>query len=117
MGSEWAKDHHADRDLRGCVARCSKGRFGYITDRVKLTWGWSWIGFGLDDGSPWASRDPEVIRPAVEDDRVGTLARAIVAALNPAPIHYEARHVVQALLDYHPDRPMPCRCDRDSIDI
>ena len=49
-------------DLRpGDFCWCSKGRPGVITGRKELEWGWSWVGIGLDDASPWASRNPRTM--------------------------------------------------------
>lgn len=45
----------------GAVGECSKGRLGLITGRKTLPWGESWVGIGLDDGSPWASRTPRIL--------------------------------------------------------
>lgn len=49
------------RRLFGTVALCSRGRPGYVTGFKFLPHGWSFVGIGLDDGSPWSSRSP---RPA-----------------------------------------------------
>lgn len=44
--------------LIGQYGLCSQGRPGLITNHVEIDWGWSYVGIGLDDGTPWASRDP-----------------------------------------------------------
>lgn len=51
----------------GRVGVCSKGRPGLITGRKKLEWGLSWVGIGLDDGTPWASREPKIVAESVAE--------------------------------------------------
>lgn len=47
-------------DLSGLVGVCSQGRPGLITHAKDLPWGRSWVGIGLDDGTAWASRKPQI---------------------------------------------------------
>jgi hypothetical protein len=65
----------------GRVARCSKGRLGLITGRKQLAWGLSYVGIGLDDGTMWASRDPEFLGV---DEVAGLVARDGEPLRNPS---------------------------------
>lgn len=82
---------HADpasarENLIGRVGVCSRGRPGLITARKELPWGLSWVGIGLDDGTPWSSRSPRVMGM----DELVALAEAKVPAefksAPPAPV-------------------------------
>lgn len=55
-------------DLTGKIGVCSQGRIGRITGKKELPWGESWVGFGIFDGEPWASRDPRIVCP--QDDKL-----------------------------------------------
>lgn len=50
-----------DRDLFGVVAVNSVGKPGVVTGFEKLPWGWSYVGYNVNDGSDWCAREPITI--------------------------------------------------------
>ena len=56
-----------EEDLIGKIAICGNDIIGIITGRKTLDHGESWIGERLDDGGPWASRNPEIIADSIEE--------------------------------------------------
>jgi hypothetical protein len=62
-------------DLRGFLARNSRGHLGIISGRKVLPWGESYIGVALD-GYTWSAREPQVLRPATFADYQAALTAA-----------------------------------------
>lgn len=51
-------------DLDGKIGICSNGIKGRIAGRCVLPWGLSYVGVRLDNGEPWASRNPKIVDEA-----------------------------------------------------
>ncbi len=54
-------------DLLGKIAICSQGEVGLITGMKELSWGLSYVGVNVNDGTLWASRNPKVIAETLHD--------------------------------------------------